>query len=140
MRRHILMAALAMCGLGVGGATAQSELPLTVTWTTASIVVDGRLNEPEWRNATAPNLTRSIARFCIGLENKGYLESKAVGRGRKRRIMYRATIQGQRAIEQARGKLAWLGDSLGQPADDNRKVPAERLLRVGRLPNARLLS
>jgi DNA-binding PadR family transcriptional regulator len=53
--------------------------------------------------------TRSIAQFCIGLKNKGYLESTEVGRGRQRRITYCATKQGRRAIEQARGMLRWAG-------------------------------
>jgi DNA-binding PadR family transcriptional regulator len=50
---------------------------------------------------------RSITQFCIGLENKGYLESTEVGRARQRGITYRATKQGRRAIEQARGMLRW---------------------------------
>jgi hypothetical protein len=41
MRRHILIAALAMGGLGVGAAIAQGALPITVIRTTASIVLDG---------------------------------------------------------------------------------------------------
>jgi hypothetical protein len=55
MRRHLLSAALVM-GLGGGIAVAQSTPPIAVTRSTAPIVLDGRLDEPVWRGASAGKL------------------------------------------------------------------------------------
>jgi hypothetical protein len=53
MRAWILIAALS-----ASGALAQNRAPLNVTRTTGPIVLDGRLNEPDWQRATPVNLTQ----------------------------------------------------------------------------------
>lgn len=62
MRGAILIAVLAIGAFGAGRANAQSALPITVTRTTAPIVLDGRLDEPVWRDATAVNLVQQSPR------------------------------------------------------------------------------